>query len=533
MSSEEEVKIRVIDDKGPPKSRTGQSGDKPKGRNPLAIVAGILSALIVIAVAAVATGWYIWFNCRIEPATDEIVILIRKTGKDLKPGDIIAPTADYKGIQQETLPTGRYFYDTYNWDWEITHITDIPAGQLGVLTRLYGQEPPPGRIAVDDGYKGIVKDILRPGKYRINPYAYSVEIFDAISIRPGHIGVITSLDGKDALNEDLPPEMKNVYTVSKDVKGVQSRILDPGTYYINPFLESVTEVNIQSQRFEFSGDDAITFLTQDGFTVKVEGTMEFAMDRDQAPTLTHQVGDMDDILKKIILPRARGFSRIAGSKNPAVNFIAGETRQNFQDELTTHLKTHGKRWGIDIRSMLIRNITPPDEVAAIIRDREVALQNQKKIDQQIIQAKSQAELTRQEMLAEQKREKVESETKAIQARIQAEQDQSVKVIAAEREYEVAKVEAEAAKLQADAIMIQAGANRDVVKLQNEAEAAITAASVDAFGGGLNLARFTLYRKMAPQIGSILTTDREPGLGGIFKPLFPEVNKPEVNKGAEK
>ena len=59
----------------------------------------------------------------------------------------------------------------------------------------------------------------------------------------------------------------------------------------------------------------------DGFTVNVEGTIEYALMRDKAALLTHQVGDMDDILKKIVLPKARGFSRIEGSKPPAINFI--------------------------------------------------------------------------------------------------------------------------------------------------------------------------------------------------------------------
>ena len=83
---------------------------------------------------------------------------------------------------------------------------------------------------------------------------------------------------------------------------------------------------------------------------------------------------MEDILKKVILPRARGFSRIEGSKNPAKNYIMGDTRQQFQDNLEAHLRKQCALWGVDIKSVLIRNITPPDEIASIIRDREVAVQ---------------------------------------------------------------------------------------------------------------------------------------------------------------
>ncbi|MCD8349329.1 MAG: hypothetical protein LUC93_01790 [Planctomycetaceae bacterium] len=480
--------------------------------------------LFLLAVIA-ASGIFIWTSCRIEPLSDQIAILIRKTGENLRPEEIIATRPGQKGIQLEPLAEGRYFYNPYTWDWRFAPVTTIPAGRLGVITRLYGLDLPAGEIIAPQGYKGISRDVLSPGKYRINPYAEKVDVFDAITIRPGHVGVVAHLEGQDPIHGDMPDNMKNVFIVSDDVKGVQEKTLGPGTYYLNPYVYAVTEVNLQSQRFALQGEDAIAFLTQDGFQVVVEGTLEFAVTRDNAPRLTHQVGDMDDILKKIILPKARGFSRIEGSKHPAIDFIVGETRQGFQDSLEQHLIAQCIRWGVEVRSMLIRNITPPEEVSAIIREREVALQNQRKIDQQIEQARSQAELTRQEMLAEQNSERTEAETIAIRARIQAEQEQSVRLTESQKKLDVARIEAEAAKLQADAVMIKATADRDVVEMRNVAEAAVTGAMATAFGGGDNLARYTLYKKTAPLIDAIISTDRAPGLGGIFNSFLPGTTTP--------
>ena len=508
--------------RGPRNFRAGSRAGSSAPKRPLLTSMILLGSAFLMALAVlVGVAIFIWYGCRIELTGDEMAILIRKTGENLKPGEIIATHEGQKGIQREPLSAGRHFYNPYDWDWTMASVTEIPAGRLGVVIRLYGKDLPPGDIIAPADYKGIAADILRPGKYRINPYAEQVELFDAITIRPGHIGVVAHLAGLDPLHGEIPDNMKNVFIVSENVKGVQEKTLGPGSYYLNPYIYAVTEINLQSQRFALQGEDAISFLTQDGFTVMVEGTLEFAITRDKAPQLIHQVGDVDDILKKIILPKARGFSRIEGSKHPAIDFIVGETRQGFQDSLEKHLIAQCKRWGVEIRSMLIRNITPPEEIAAIIREREVALQNQRKIDQQIEQARSQAELTRQEMLAVQNREKVESETTAIRARIQAEQEQSVKLTSGHRELAVVKLEAEAAKLQADAIIIKAEADRDVIKMKNEAEAAVTTAMTEAFGGGVNLARYTLYQKTAPLIQAIISTDRAPGLGGIFKPFMPE------------
>jgi len=308
--------------------------------------------------------------------------------------------------------------------------------------------------------------------------------------------------------------------VGADLKGVIPDTLDPGTYYLNPYMFDVREVSLQSQRFVMSGEDTINFLTMDAFTIYVEGTIEFAIERASAAMITHRVGDMDDVLKKIILPRARGFMRIEGSKLPANNFITGETRQLFQDNLEKHLRERTQEWGVQIKSVLIRNTQPPDQISTIIRDREVAVQTAKKIEQEIAQAISKAELTKQEMLAVQNKEKVEQETLRIKATIRAQQDQKVAVTAAEREFEVAKLEAEAARFTAQAQIARAEAERDVVKLDNEAQASVIRSQVSAFESGENFARYTLYQRMAPMIQSILTGDGEDSIGGAIIPAKP-------------
>jgi regulator of protease activity HflC (stomatin/prohibitin superfamily) len=480
---------------------------------------GVTTGLLLVGTLLFGSAFW-WFFCRIEPGPDQIAVLIRKTGQDLTPNQILATEPGQKGIHLDVLPEGRYFRNPFTWGWRFHRITDIPAGKLGVQTRLYGDELAPGSIIAGPTTKGIVSDVLRPGKYRINPYAFRVELFDAISVRPGSVGVVTSLVGEDVLKGTIPEADRNQFLVEPGRKGVVKEVLDPGTYYLNPYLVNVVEVNLQSQRFELSGDDAITFLTMDGFTVHVEGTIEFSLDRMSAALITHRIGDMDDLLKKIILPRARGFSRIEGSKQPAISFIVGETRQQFQDNLETHLRDKCKDWGVSIKSVLIRNISPPDQIASVIREREVAVQNARMFEQQIAQAKSKAELVRQEMLAQQNKEKVEQDTARIRAVIKAQQELAVQVTAAQRELDVAKLEREAATFQAEAQISKATAERDIIKLDNEAQAAVLGNQVAAFGGGLGLARYALYQKIGPHIGTILTSDQEGGLGELFHPFLP-------------
>jgi len=459
------------------------------------------------AVAVLAASLWVWYGWRIEPANGQIAVLMKKTGKDLPPEAILAPDDSYKGIQADVLPEGRYFRNPWTWEWKYYRAMDIPAGKFGVLVRKFGKDLPAGEIiARDDAYKGIVRDVLGTGRHRINPYAYDVKLYDDITIKPGHVGVVTRLTGADILSDGADGRTGTGFLVGEGMKGVTDGILKEGTHRLNPFLYSVSIVNVQSQRFELSGADAITFLTQDGFTVQAEGTLEFNLQLDKVAILSHAVGDMDDILQKLILPSARGFSRIEGSKKVATEFIVGESRQAFQNSLESYLKGVCAPWGISLNSVLIRDIFAPQEVAAIIRARELAVQEAKKIDQQIVQAKSLAELGRQQSLAERNSRVVAAETERIQKRIAAEQARAEQTIAAETRLTVAATELKAAEAEAAARLATAEAARRVVEARTTAEAEVLRREVAVYADERDYLRARLYEKAAPRIAEVVTAD---------------------------
>ncbi|MFA6816330.1 MAG: SPFH domain-containing protein [Lentisphaeria bacterium] len=475
------------------------------------------SSLPVIILAILFCGsFYFWNFCRIEPDNGEIAILIKKTGKTLPPDQIIAPSPQYKGIQLEVLPEGRYFQNPYTWQWKIAKITDIPAGSFGVLVRKFGKDLPEGSIlAPSKEYKGIVAEVLGTGKHRINPYAYDVQIYNDIRITPGNIGVVTNLTGNDIFN-GTQNNLKNNkgFITDPDSKGIQATVLNEGTHRINPFLQSVAIVNIQSQRSEFSGKDTITFITLDGFTISLEGTVEFNILESAAPCLTHEVGDMKDIMQKLILPSVSGFARIEGSKKTAAEFISGASRQEFQNNLEDFLRKNSETWGISINSVLIRDIRPPQEIAEIIRNRELALQEAKKYIQQITQAKSATKLAEQEMLALQEKAKVDAETQKITKKINADQQKLVETIAAKTELEAATLQYQKAEADTQAKLNIAEAKREIIAAQNISEVEVMKRDITAYGGGQKYVTGLFYKKVAPQIQSIITKDNENGLFGL-------------------
>ena len=469
----------------------------------------------VIGLAAL-TALVVWYGCRIEPGNGQIAVLIRKTGSPLEPGKIIAEKAGQQGIQLEVLGEGRYFRNPYIWDWEIHPVTDVPAGKFAVLVRKYGKNTASGSIiAPDKDSRGVVREVLGTGRHRINPYAYEVKLFDDIKIRAGNVGVVTNLTGSDIFSGRKNDLTNNGgFLVSKDRKGVVAEVLKEGTHRINPFIHSVTIVNTQSQRHEFSGQDAITFLTVDGFTVSLEGTVEFNIDEKLAPRLTQVVGNMQDILKKIILPSVHGFARIEGSKKQATEFIIGESRQLFQEKLDKFLRNNCKKWGIIINSVLIRDIIVPQEIAVIIRNRELAAQEARKYMQEITRARSEAELAKQKMLAEQNLKKVAANTEKLTAKIAAEQRQVEATVAAETQLKVAEVGYNTARAQAQAKLNEAEAEKKVVAERNRAEAEVLTRQVEAFGSGNAYVQAKLYEKIMPGISSIIWNGAGKGTFGL-------------------
>ena len=85
----------------------------------------ILTGIGFSLVAAAAVGATLWFAFRIYVPEDRCAVLIRKTGQALPPGQQVALEQGQKGIQEEVLGPGRYFYNPYTWDWEVVPMIEV------------------------------------------------------------------------------------------------------------------------------------------------------------------------------------------------------------------------------------------------------------------------------------------------------------------------------------------------------------------------------------------------------------------------
>jgi regulator of protease activity HflC (stomatin/prohibitin superfamily) len=386
----------------------------------------------------------------IEPG--KVGVLTRKIGDQAPTGQILVPReSNYRGIIREILEPGIQYLHPYVYKWEIVDAITIPAGKVGVLTRKVGDLPPPGSILVDRNsqYQGIIKEVLEPGLYykESNPYEFAVEIHDAINIPDGFVGVMIAKTGQSAPGDQLLVD-EGYRGVRKQYLKPGLYYINPYEFDIVPVetRKQKYEMTYVKNEGDTAFADEITFLSNDGFPISIDVTVLYEITPENAPYVVATLGkNLEDIKTKIIRPGSRSFARLEGSMLKAVEFVTGETRKTFQDKLAQSLQAEGAKAQINIINTFVRGYTIPEELLAPIRMKEIAEKQKEQIIEEQKREEEQAQLARQKALVEQQSQKVNAETAKIVAETKAQQEKEVAIIKGEQILEVAKLEREAAE----------------------------------------------------------------------------------------
>jgi len=523
------------------------------------LIFGILLAVVGLAFLY---GVWLWLFCRFYVPPDHMAIITAKVGEPLPPGQILAKPGQ-KGVLEEPLGEGRHFRNPVLYDWSIVPVVDIPVGKVGVVTSKVGEELPPGEFLAEPGQKGIWRKVLGPGKYRLNPIGYDVEIIDALTIPIGYVGVVTSLAGKETPGGKF---------AGPGEKGVRRDVLQPGLYYVNPkeFKVDVVEIGLnqvslahrgggrvlgkqvqaaaneainqltaavlarqRAKRVEYLKKSAkrlrlapapqqseqgpqitlqqargrnvpqqalptpsqipatamfvpepVEFPSRDGFLIQLDMTVEFEFVPEHMAEIFRSFGDLPAVVDKIILPQILSVSRMKGSMYGARDFIIGEGREKFQNDLKKTLSEILGERNIMIHNALVRHVVVPPEILEPIQEAALAIEQDLTNKQKQETAKIQAELNTQESLIEQRRAEVQQETERIVAETMAEKDKEVAKILADADRQVAEIEKQTAEIQAEITRMTGEAEARIVQMVEGEKAKGYAMRVAAVGGPL-------------------------------------------------
>lgn len=242
----------------------------------------------VVSLGLVIAGLWItyqWVFCRFYVGPGEMAVVIAKTGRSLPPGQILARKGQ-KGIQEEVLGEGRHFRDVFLYDVEIRKAITIPPGKIGIVTSKVGSDLPPGEFLAEPGQKGIWRRVLGPGRYRMNPYGYQIDLVDALSIPIGFVGVVTSLSGKQTTDGEF---------AGPGEKGVRENILQPGLYYANPKEFRIDVLEIGINQVSLLGKEGSAVVTK---KAALQPEASGAVSALQAQVLREQMERRKDYLEK-------------------------------------------------------------------------------------------------------------------------------------------------------------------------------------------------------------------------------------------
>lgn len=507
-------------------------------------------ALALVALVGLPIFYYGF--CQFNVPTGYMAVLTRKTGKDIPNDAELAPDATYKGLQKDVLAEGRHFRNPWVWDWEVVPQVEIPPGKVGVRIRLYGDDPPGGEvIAWKETEKGVVPGVLQPARYPYNSlvagqsrtrdnYAEIIELHDPVTVPAGFRGVVTNLAGQ------MPKDSNTIVLGMADngKRGVESLTLDAKTYpeLSNPYLHRVQLVDCRSQRFNLSDDGDMGFPSKDGFWVVLDGIVEYRVMPEKAAEVYvtyNEVGNDtngtridEEVVKKVVLPNARSFCRLRGSDHSGREFISGDTRTKFQEDFQKELEKNCESQGIEIIQALITKISPPQQIAQPVRDRQIAVEKKKQYGRQLLQQDSEKQLSIETEMNQRLQALVAAQQQVTKITTEASQAQEIAIIEASKRLKVAELELQAATDLAAATLARGTADANVVKFQNEAEAAGWQKAVQAFGGnGEEYARWTLLKKLAPAYRSMMVNTHDSPIMDIFRQYEQQSSPPTPVKTA--
>jgi regulator of protease activity HflC (stomatin/prohibitin superfamily) len=182
---------------------------------------------------------------------------------------------------------------------------------------------------------------------------------------------------------------------------VQDDVLPSGLHLINPLME-VSQIDVRTQNYTMSGvhdegmksgDDAIRVLTSDGLEVTIDLSVLYRVIPAETPKLLREIGmDFED---KIVRPITRTRIRDNSVYYEAVALYSTK-RDEFQDRIFKTIDSDFKKRGLLLENLLVRNITMPASVKAVIEQKINAEQDAQKMQFVLLKERQEAERKRVE-----------------------------------------------------------------------------------------------------------------------------------------
>jgi regulator of protease activity HflC (stomatin/prohibitin superfamily) len=412
------------------------------------------------------------------------------------------------GVLEKMRGPGRHFYCPIWWERKLVDDIVIKPGEIGEVTCKLGKNQEGSNFLVDGDighteYKGVLRKVLHPGRYRVNPYGYTVEVKKRIDftsgqsqkvagwveIPTGYVGVVTQLSD-------------NKTTGVK--KGVQDKVLPPGNYPVNGREQQIDIVEIGYRHSTISVEvkhdelgntvvdengepqiadprSGIAFPSADGFPIHIDFTGIWGLMPDQASHAVRTFGNVDQVEKKVVLPQIESICRNNGSEYKAVQLLVGSDREVYQKTCLEQFHSVLDDKEITLLYGLVRHVYIPKQVREPIQMAFIADELKLTREEEQTTAKEEASLREAENKVDLATDTVDADTEKQVEEAKAGGNREAARIEAETEKLVAAIDKETEELKAQAVTILGEATNGGKKMVEEAKADRFRLAVDAFG----------------------------------------------------
>ncbi len=405
--------------------------------------------------------------------------------------EIFLKNGGQKGPQAEFLRPGTYnvFTDMFNID--IAKAVNIAEDQIGLVdakdgiamakndvvaatpdTKLHNSYQDAQAFLDQGGLRGPQEAVLRPGRYYVNPFLFSVNPRPLTVIKQGQVGVLISNIGKEpeglAGGLEGKADGKQLHVVPEGFRGIQRHVLGPGKYNMNPLSYTVVVVPTTTRSVEWSKSqdaddpfDPFTVVSHDGFEMQVEVRCQYRVLPENAPYVIQKLGSIEDLENNVIHPQIDGIFRAQVSKSPAISYQ--QNRAEEQAAAEQAVRDDLAKYRVDVVSVMITNIHLPEALMKTTQQKNLAEQEQSMFD-----AKKKAEERRIEF--EKTKAQADQQGPLMKAQVGIEiADHEAKQAQKRAEGEAARIRTVAA---AEALQTQAvgDAEAGIIRAKGEAQA---------------------------------------------------------------
>lgn len=298
-------------------------------------------------------------------------------------GQAFINDSGYRGIQLDTLQAGEYYINPSLFEVKMFPIAEVLPGYVAVIRSNVGKElarqeaklatvgEGPGAglghdihekeeviLTMDKDQRGIWEQPVAPGKYNLNPWAYTAY--------------------------PVPTSAVTIDWAAGAERRTEYQGAAPGGATIGSTKRGAPkEEHVDSQKAtEFFKFSQLTLTSKDGFTLDADVRVIIRIRPQHAPFVIARFGSVPNLIEQIIHPLIdSSFRNNAGSKK-AIEFI--QSRTALQKDAFDQAKIEFEKYHVETQGLLISYIDVDKTLLDTQTLKEIALQQKEQYKEQAL-----------------------------------------------------------------------------------------------------------------------------------------------------